>query len=420
MKYGIKTLDDFDFSGKTVLCRLDLNSPYDPGTGKLKDTTRIEKAVPTIEELSDKGTKLVLLTHQGGDLEYHNYISTELHAQVISGLIGKEVSFIDDVCGPGARDAIKKLENGQILLLDNVRYMAEEMNLFETKLKLSPSEQAKTIIIRKLSPLAHLYICDAFAAAHRDQPTLVGFQELLPSAMGRLFEAEYGVLSKIIIEPDHPVVFMMGGAKIEDAFNMMPKVLKDGIADNILSAGLLGQLFLMAKGVSLGEASEGIIYAKKLDQYLEHAKEILNGFPDKIVTPVDFAAEKDGREEIRIDNLPSGDAIMDIGEATIDKYKEFLSSANTVFINGPAGVFEKPETEKGTRELFTHTALSKAFSVIGGGDSITAAKKYRLEKDFSYMCTGGGAMVRFLSGEELPVVKALKKGAINLQKENYH
>lgn len=413
MKYGIKTLDDFDFQDKTVLCRLDLNSPYDPQSGKLKDTNRIEKAIPTIAELSDKGAKLVLLTHQGGDLEYHNYISTRLHREVISELTGKDVSFIDDVCGPAARDAVKKLKPGQILLLDNVRYMAEEMTLFETKLKLAPSEQAKTIVVAKLSPLADLYVCDGFAAAHRDQPTLVGFEEVLPSAMGRLFEAEYGVLSKIMEEPEHPVIFILGGAKIEDAFNMMPKVLKDGIADNILSAGLLGQLFLMAKNVSLGKASEDVIYVKKLDAYMDEAKKILESYPDRIITPKDFALEKDGRKEISIEALPANEAIMDIGQSTIDKYRELISSARTVFINGPAGVFEKPETEKGTRELFTHTASSDSFSVIGGGDSITAAKKFNLDKEFSYMCTGGGAMVRFLSGEELPVVKALKKGAGN-------
>ena len=256
MKYGIKTLDDFSLKEKTVLARLDLNSPYDVKEGKLKDITRIKAAIPTITELSRAGAKLVLLTHQGGDLEYHNYISTRLHKNEISKLLDKEVMFIDDVCGPAARGAITDLSPGQILLLDNVRYMAEEMTLFETKLKLTPQEQAKTIVVRKLAPLADIYICDAFAAAHRDQPTLVGFEEVLPSGMGRLFEKEYGVLSKIMKEPEHPAIFLLGGAKIEDAFKMMPKVLSEGIADKILSAGLLGQLFLMARGISLGKASE--------------------------------------------------------------------------------------------------------------------------------------------------------------------
>ncbi len=410
MKYGIKTLDDFNFKGKTVIARLDLNCPYDSEAGRLKDITRIKAAIPTIKEISGAGAKLVLLTHQGGDLEYHNYISTELHAVEISKLVEKDIIFVDDICGPAAREAIGKLSPGQILLLDNVRYMAEEMTLFETKLKLSPQDQAKTIVVKKLAPLADIYICDAFAAAHRDQPTLVGFEELLPSGIGRLFEKEYGILSKIMDSPEHPAVFILGGAKIEDAFNMMPEVLSKGVADRILTAGLLGQLFLMAEGLSLGEKTEEVIYAKKLDQYLDQAKEILQSYKDKIETPVDFAYDKDGRYETGTENLPSEFAISDIGSATIDIYKDIISEAATVFINGPAGVFEKPETEYGTRELFTHTAKSDCFSVIGGGDSITAANKFVTGGGFSYMCTGGGAMVRFLSGEELPVVKALKKG----------
>ena len=411
MKYGIKTIDDFDFAGKSVIARLDLNSPYDPDKGWLKDTTRIKKAVPTIVELSEAGARLTLLTHQGGDLEYHNYISTELHSKAISELTGKDVIYIDDVCGPAARDAMVNLAPGQILLLDNVRYMAEEMTLFETKLKLTPAQQAETIVVRKLAPLADIYICDAFAAAHRDQPTLVGFEEVLPSAMGRLFEAEYGVLSKIIKSPDHPVTFLLGGAKIEDAFSMMPRVLSEGIADKILSAGLLGQLFLMAKGINLGKATEEVIYKKKLDEYMKDAVTLLERYPERIITPVDFAYSDGERKEIRLKDLPIDIAIADIGTSTISMYKEILESSETVFVNGPAGVFEKTGTEKGTRELFTHIARLDAFSVIGGGDSISALNKFDLKDSFSYICTGGGAMVRFLSGEELPVVRALKKGS---------
>jgi len=411
MKYGIKTLDDFEFNGKTVIARLDLNSPFDRESKKLKDINRIKAAIPTIKELSKAGAKLVIMTHQGGDLEYHNYRSTKLHANEISNLLGKNINFIDDVCGPAAREEIKKLSQGQILLLDNVRYMAEEMTLFETKLKLSPQEQAKTIIVRKLAPLADIYICDGFAAAHRDQPTLVGFEEILPSGMGRLFEKEYGILLKIMKESKHPAVFILGGVKIEDAFSMMPQVLSNGVADKILSSGLLGQVFLMAKGVDLGAQTEEVIYAKKLDRFIDQAKKILNTYKYKIMIPLDFAYADNGRKEIRLEDLPAMYAISDIGTATIDMYKDIISGAGTVFINGPSGVFEKEETEKGTRELFLHTVNADCFSVIGGGDSISAANKFVPDGGFSYVCTGGGAMVRFLSGEELPVVKALKKGA---------
>lgn len=411
MKYGIKTLDDFNFEGKVVLARLDLNSPYDRQNNTLKDITRIKAAVPTIEELSDLGSRLVLMSHQGGDLEYHNYVSTYLHSLVIQDLLGKKINFIDDICGPAARDAIKNLKEGDILLLDNVRYMAEELTLFETKLKLSPEEQAKTIVVRKLSPLSDIYVCDAFAAAHRSQPTLVGFEQVLPSAMGRLFEKEYEVLSKIITSPDRPCVFMLGGAKIEDAFKMLPEVLKKGIADKILTSGLLAQVFMMAEGIDIGNPSKELIYAKKLDQYIDLARDILSEYKRKIMLPVDFAYLLDTRIEVEVGNLPIDNLIEDIGSKTVSIFKDEIGEAKTVFVNGPAGVFEKPATELGTRELWSYVSKTNNFSVIGGGDSIAAVNKYNLADGFSYICTGGGAMVRFLSGEELPVVKALKDSA---------
>ena len=289
MKYGINTLDDFDFNGKTVLARFDLNSPYDRENKKFKNIKRIEAAVPTIKELIDKGAKLVILTHQGGDLEYHNFISTELHSRVLSELTGAPVNFIDDVCGPAAREAIDNLRDGQALLLDNVRYMAEEMTLFETKLKLTAQEQTKTIVVSKLAPYGDIYVCDAFVAAHRSQPTLVAFQYLMPSAMGRLFEKEYEVLSKIMTSPEKPAIFLLGGAKIEDAFDMMPEVLSKGIAEEILTCGLLANVFNMAKGINMGSSSEKVIYDKKLDEYIDSAKQILSKYSDKIIMPIDYA-----------------------------------------------------------------------------------------------------------------------------------
>jgi phosphoglycerate kinase len=411
MKYGINTLDDFEFRSKIVLFRLDLNSPFDQVASAFKDTNRIKAAVPTIQELSQAGAKLVLLSHQGGDLEYQNFVSTQSHARELTALLGREVKFIDDVCGPAAREAIKRLEQGEILLLDNVRYMAEEMTLFETKLKLSPEQQAQTIIVRKLAPIADLYVCDAFAAAHRDQPTLVGFEELLPSAMGRLFEKEYSVLSKIMTSPDKPCLFLLGGIKIEDAFLMMLTVLRNKVADAILCGGLVSQIFLMAKGNRLGTPSEELIRKKKLEPYIQKAEEILRSFADKILLPLDYAYSKEGRKEIDAGSLPTENLIADIGRRTIDKYREEISKAKTVFVNGPPGIFEEHDTESGTEELWHHIANAAVFSVIGGGDSISAVNKYALASKFSYLCTGGGAMIRFLSGEELPVVKALKKSA---------
>jgi phosphoglycerate kinase len=414
MKYGINTIDDFEICNKTVLIRVDMNSPLKKDRSGFTDITRIEGCAPTIKELSDKKAKLVVMTHQGSDVEYHNYYHTELHARELSRLIGKEVKYIDDVCGPAAREKIKNLEPGEILLLDNVRFMAEEMTLFETKLKLTPEEQARTQVVQKLAPLADLYICDAFAAAHRAQPTLLGFEELLPSAMGRLFEREYTVLSDIVENPERPCVFVLGGAKIQDAFLMMSSVLKDRIADKVLAGGLVGNIMLVADGVALGEASSDFLKKKNLWEYVETSRGILEKYRDKIILPVDLAYVGEGiRQEVMVKDLPlSKELLVDIGHQTVEQFKQELSTASTIFFNGPMGVFEEGVSEYGTRSILEAIAKARGFSVIGGGDSITAINKYELNEGFSYVCTGGGALIRFLSGEELSVVKALKKAAI--------
>jgi len=247
------TLDNFNLKGKTILSRFDMNSPLDPKTREPVDITRIEKCLSTLKELSEKGARIVILIHQGSDIEYHNYASSRPHAKIVSQLLGKSVDYIDDVCGPAARDKIKTLQNGQILMLENVRFMAEEMTLFETKLNLSPEEQAKTQVVQKLAPIADMYLCDAFAAAHRCQPTLVGMEEVLPSAMGRLFEKEVTSLNQLLQNPKKPCIFILGGAKIQDAFLMINSILKNNIADLVLATGLVAQVMLLAKGVSLGK-----------------------------------------------------------------------------------------------------------------------------------------------------------------------
>ena len=412
MKYGIHTLEDFAWRGRVVLCRVDINAPLDPETGGLRDTTRLTGCAPTVKELAEAGARVVLLAHQGGDLEYHNYASTEAHAPVMSALIGRPVAFIDDVCGPAARAAIGRLADGEVLLLDNVRFCAEELTLFENKLKLSPEEQARTLLVRKLAPLADLYVCDAFAAVHRSQPSLVGFEQLLPAAMGRLFEKEYEALSHLRQEPDRPCVFILGGAKVDDAFLMMEAVLRDGVADAVLTCGLVGQIMLMAAGVDLGEASSEFIRAKDLWPRVETSQGIIERFGEKVVLPLDVAVVRDGeRREMPVADLPVDDVVLDVGHATVAAYGQRIAAAGTTFANGPAGVFEQPETEYGTKSLWEAMAGSGAYAALGGGDSIAALNKYGLADRFSYVCTAGGGMVRFMSGEELPVVKALKDSA---------
>ena len=412
MRFGIRTMDEIEVHGKTVLLRVDLNQPVDRATDTLKSTARIEASVPTIRELSDKGAKVVVLAHQGSDIEYKNYYCTRPHAKVLTKLLGREVQWIDDVCGPAAREAIKNLKNGEILLLDNVRHVAEEQTLFEMKLKLTHEQQAKTLLVEKLAPLADLYIGDAFAAAHRDQPSLCGFQQVLPSAMGRLFEKEYCVISGLMEDPERPCVFVLGGAKISDAFMMMQTVLSGGVADKVLTGGLVGNILLAAKGEEIGKGSMDFILKSNYGEYIEKAKAIYEAYSDKIILPTDLGYVEDGvRKECAVGSVPSHIGAVDIGSETAALYQQHIRTAKTVFVNGPMGVFEESLTELGTKAVWDALGDTPGYTVIGGGDSITATTKYGKTDKIDYICTGGGALIRFLTGEELPVVKALRHGS---------
>ena len=412
MRFGIKTLDDFELRGKTVLCRIDINQPVDRATGKLKSINRIRACVPTIRELSEKGARVVMMAHQGSDIEYKNYYTTRPHADVLSELLGFEVRWVEDVCGPTAREAIRNLKDGDVLLLDNVRFMAEEQTLFETKLCLSHEEQARTQVVSKLAPLGDLYVCDAFAAAHRDQPTLCGFEQLLPSAMGRLFEKEYVTVSSLMEEPRRPCVFVLGGAKIADAFQMMKTVLSKGSADLVLTGGLVANIFLASQNVQIGKGSLDFIMKSNYGEFIGVARELYAMYRDKIVLPEDLAWVDGGKRcEASVGDIPQDISAVDIGSRTAERYRSEIMAARTVFVNGPAGVFEQEASELGTKTIWQALADTDAFTVLGGGDSITATEKYGLTDRIGYICTGGGALIRFLSGEELPVVKALRHGA---------
>ena len=411
MRFGINTLDNFELRGKRVLCRVDINQPIDRERGALKSTARIKACVPTVRELSDRGARVVLLAHQGSDIEYKNFYTTRPHAAVLSELLGRDVKWIDDVCGPAARAEIEKLKGGEILLLDNVRYMSEEQTLFETKLKLSHAEQAKTLLVEKLAPLGDLYVCDAFAAAHRDQPSICGFEQLMPCAMGRLFEKEYCVVSGIMEQPERPCVFVLGGAKIADAFMMMETVLSGGTADRILTGGLAGNIMLAAKGLQIGQGSLDYIIKSNYGEYIGKGAELLKAYDDRISLPRDLAYLSDGqRREAAIGSVPEDITALDIGARTAEEYCEAIRGARTVFVNGPMGVFEQEPTERGTRAVWDALGDTAAYTVLGGGDSITATAKYGKTDKIDYICTGGGALIRFLTGEELPAVRALRYG----------
>ena len=413
MRFRIHTLDDFDVKEKTVLCRVDMNQPVDREKNTLKSINRITACLPTIQELLAKKAKLVLMAHQGSDIEYQNFYTTKPHADVLAKLLGQEVKFIDDVCGPTARQMITSLQPGEVLLLDNVRFVAEEQTLFELKLCLSHEQQAQTLMVRKLAPLADLYICDAFAAAHRDQPSLCGFQQVLPSAMGRLFEEEYCAVSKVMEQPESPCVYVLGGAKISDAFLMLKTVLERGIADKVLTGGLVANVLLAAAGEEIGKGSMDFIIKSNYQEWIEKVQPLYEKYKEIIVLPKDAAYLEDGiRKEAEVGAIPLQAGLVDIGQKTIASYRQIIHAANTICVNGPMGIFEEEPTEAGTKEVWQALAEAKGYTLIGGGDSIAATEKYGLKEQMSYICTAGGALIRFLSGEELPVVKALRQGAI--------
>lgn len=402
---------DQDYQNKTVLLRLDINSPIDPVTRKITDKTRLKKSAPTLVHLLKQGAKVAILAHQGDTLDYQNLMGLDEHAEVLAAETGFDVTYIDDVCGPTAREAIRNLKPGTAVLLGNVRYLTEEISTFETVVKLSAAEQAKTWLVRSLAPLCDAYVNDAFSAAHRDCPSMCGFQEVLPSAAGELLFAEYSALSKVLRSPTRPAVFVLGGAKISDAFGMFEQVLHNGTADCIVTSGVTGVIMLMAQGYKIGASYEKWLADRKLLDFIEPAKKYLSEYPDRILVPSDLAYEKDGqRVEIRIDSLPLDDAMfLDIGSDTIARYARVIDKAGTLFINGPAGVYENELFAKGTKEIYEAIAASSGYSVVGGGDSVQAAGKFIDLADLSYVCTAGGAMVRFMTGKKLPLIVAMEK-----------
>jgi phosphoglycerate kinase len=412
MSLKVLTLDDFELKGKTVLLRVDINSPIDHQTRAIKDDTRIRRCLPTLEELAERGARTVILAHQGDPLDYQNFGPLAEHARVLSHLLRRPVAYLDDVAGPAARARIAALQNGDILLLENVRIHTEETIIFEEKVRLSPADQAQTYVVRYLAPLADLYVCDAFAAAHRSEPTLVGFPQVLPAAAGRLFEEELQVLTQVRGRPERPCLFLLGGAKILDAFKMMRAALESGTADGVLTVGLTGEIMLMATGHDVGQATRVFLEDKDLLDFVEPARDLLQTFGDRLWVPLDVAVLENGqRVELLREELPAQAMIVDIGRRTVEVYGARIATAGTIFVNGPAGIYEDTASAYGTQALWEAMASSPAFTVIGGGDSIAAARRFGLLNDFSYVCTAGGGLVRFLAGEPLPVVQALAEAA---------
>lgn len=410
MEIGIKSIIGVDVKGKTVLFRPDINSPID-SSGKIVNRNRLEKTVPTLKYLSDGGAKIAIIAHQGDTLDYQNLIPMREHAEILSELSGVKVDYIDDVAGDAAIAAIRNLKEGEAILLGNLRYLTEEVSTFEKDVKLTPQQMLNTYLVRRLGGEADIYVNDAFSAAHRNAPSMVAFEELMPSYAGPLFFKEYEALWRVMNCAEKPVVFVLGGAKISDAFGMMGKVLKDGVADKILTMGVTGVVMRLAEGKKIGKLYEKWLSDHDLTVFVDQAKELLRDYKDKFILPVDFAVEENGvRKEVNLDELPLDDKMfLDIGENSIAEFESAIAEAGTIFVNGPAGVYENPIFAEGTRRVWKAVAAAKGYSVIGGGDTVTAASKFVNVADIDYVCTAGGAMVRFLSGKTLPLIRAMSK-----------
>ncbi|MFQ6081668.1 MAG: phosphoglycerate kinase [Candidatus Bathyarchaeia archaeon] len=400
------TIDDFDFKGKTVLVRVDFNSAVDPETKKILDDTRIRvHAETTIKELVQKGAKTVILAHQGRPGE-PDFIPLKQHAEILGKILGKPVKYVDDVFGEKARKAIAELKSGEVLVLENVRTYPNERK------KGTPEEHAKSEFVQKLAPLADVFVNDAFAAAHRAHVSIVGFTAVLPSVAGRIMERELKALSKVLEAPEKPCVYILGGAKADDSLEISRYVLKNNIADHILTGGVVGHLFLAAKGLDLGKPNMELLEKRELMGLVPGIQELMDAYPGKIETPTDLAIEVEGkRKEITVQELPTNRPVYDIGTKTVKKYRDIIRGAKSIVISGPVGVFENEEFMLGTRELFKAIATSEAFSLVGGGHTVAAVRELGLADKMSYVSTAGGALIEFLMGKRLAGVVALEKAA---------
>ncbi|AGK60908.1 phosphoglycerate kinase [Archaeoglobus sulfaticallidus PM70-1] len=393
---GLPTLDDIDYSGKRILMRIDINAPIVNST--ILDTTRFESHVPTLKELED--CRVVLLAHQSRAGK-KDFTSLETHAKTLSRLLGKEVDYVDDLFGSCAINRIKEMDTGY-LLLENVRFYAEET------LKRDAIEHSKSLIVRRLSPLFDFYVNDAFSASHRSQASLVGFPPVIPSVVGRLVEKEVAALSKAI-RSEKDKIFILGGAKISDSVKVLKNVLERGIASKVVLTGVVANYFLMLDGVKLGPENEKVVEENKEGINDEEMLKTLKAYRDKIILPEDFGVEIDGkRKDISVEEFRGDGRIMDIGVETISMLSEEIPKHSIAVINGPAGVFEDEKFALGTFEVLK--AVSRAeFSLVGGGHISTAARMVGLDKKMSHVSTGGGASIRYLSGEKLVGLEVVRE-----------
>ncbi len=399
------TMEDVDLGGKTCLVRLDINSPLDPISGRILNDNRIRQHVATLRELRD--AKVAVLAHQGRPGK-DDFTTMEAHAERLGYHLGREVRYVDSLFGRSALEAVRNLEAGELVILENTRFYSEEIVLKGR----DPTEMTASRMVSTLAPLADAFVNDAFAAAHRAQPSLVGFCEVLPSLAGRVLEGEVRMLERALRGEGRPKVAILGGIKADDSVAVARHMLSQGLVDRILTAGAVANLFLWAQGRSLGKATEELLLREvpACDAARNEAEGLTEKHADRILVPEDVVVNVEGEgRTVAVGDLPAEGPIHDIGLGTIVRYLDEVNAAAVILLNGPAGVFEVEEFSVGTRELFRGVAHARAFKVAGGGHTVTAIERLGVSQQIDHISTGGGSLMEYLAGRPLPVLEALKR-----------
>ncbi|NNM74269.1 phosphoglycerate kinase [Enterovirga aerilata] len=394
---GVKTLDDAEVRGRRVLVRVDLNVPTD--NGRVTDRTRIQRVLPTIQEIADAGGRVILLAHfgrpKGGRSEKD---SLRPIAAAVAEELGRPVAFAEDCVGEPAERAVAALREGDILLLENTRFHPEE-------------EKNDPGFAQQLAALGDIYVNDAFSAAHRAHASTEGLARLLPAYAGRTMEAELQALAKGLEKPQHPVVAVVGGAKVSTKIDLLENLVSK--VDALVIGGGMANTFLHAIDIGVGKSLCEKDLAPTAQRILDRAKET----GCAILLPVDavVAAEfKAGapHHTYGIDAIPSDGMILDVGSQSIDRIKAAIDDARTLVWNGPLGAFEIAPFDQGTvaaaRHAAARTKAGKLVSVAGGGDTVAALNHAGVAQDFTYVSTAGGAFLEWLEGKKLPGVEALR------------
>ena len=391
--FSKKTVKDVDVRDKRVLVRVDFNVPI--ADGAVTDDTRVRAALPTIRYLIDHGAKVILCSHLGRPKgEPDPKYSLRPVRRVLQRLIGRNVSFVDDIVGTDAHEAVDRMVDGEILMLENVRF--------------APGEKANDPQFAKaLASLADIFVNDAFGAAHRAHASTAGVAEFLPAYAGLLLAREIETLTSMLMSPEHPFVAILGGSKVSDKFGVIDRLID--VADALIIGGGMAFTFLVAKGLGIGKSivePDWVEPAKKMLAKAQ-AKDVDLLLPVDFVLADTFAEDAEthiaGREEIPADMMG-----LDIGPASTELFKGAIADARTIFWNGPMGVFEMTPFETGTKEVALAVARNnRAVSVVGGGDSVAALKKFDLEERVTFVSTGGGASMKLLEGAPLPGLESL-------------